>query len=288
MARYVLTSAAVRKLTALLQGKRGDGGVGTSPFAVVDEREFPLPFTVQWSESNSAWLVWLPNLSQLVKYDGQYVSTISGISAASGYPSGWYAVTASSASTTEVWLVITKSASQTTAELDVQQGTATTGETVENILVANTIEAPLTTEKRVKQFLASAVVIASGGSPAVTIPGPFQPVHDATTGLLTGFTHCVYCAERQFVECGTDGEMEISGVTASTSGYVVLTLPHDAYASATASGAQIIDDDNVSVAIENALPMNDSDAVTKIPLYHVTAGVVDVDLRAVPTGVLAR
>ena len=118
-----------------------------------------------------------------------------------------------------------------------------------------------------------------------SIPGPFEPVHDATTGLLTGFTHCIYCAERQFVECGTDGEMEISGVTASTSGYVVLTLPHDAYASASAN---VIDNDNVSVAIENVLPMNDSDAVTKIPLYHVTAGVVDVDLRAVPTGVLAR
>lgn len=130
-----------------------------------------------------------------------------------------------------------------------------------------------------------------GGSapePAKSIPGPFEPVHDATTGLLTGFTHCIYCAERQFVECGTGGAMSISGVTEYTSGYVVLTLPHDAYASSTASGATVIDNDNVSIAIENALPMNDSDAVTKIPLYHVTAGVVDVDLRAVPTGVLAR
>lgn len=125
-------------------------------------------------------------------------------------------------------------------------------------------------------------------SPTTSIPGPFEPVHDATTGLLTGFTHCIYCAERQFVECGSGGTMSISGVTASTYGYVVLTLPHDAYASATASGAPIIDDNNVGVAIENVLPMNDSDAVTKIPLYHVTAGVVDVDLRAVPTGVLAR
>lgn len=125
-------------------------------------------------------------------------------------------------------------------------------------------------------------------TPSASIPGPFEPVHDATTGLLTGFTHCIYCAERQFVECGTGGAMSISGVTEYTAGYVVLTLPHDAYASSSASGATVIDNDNVSIAIENALPMNDSDAVTKIPLYHVTAGVVDVDLRAVPTGVLAR
>ena len=126
-------------------------------------------------------------------------------------------------------------------------------------------------------------LVPIGGGDA--LPGAFEPVHDATTGLLTGFRHCIYCAERQFVECGTDGEMEISGVTASTSGYVVLALPHNAYVSAS---GDVIDNDNVSIAIENELPMNTSDSVTKISLYHVTAGVVDVDLRAVPTGVLAR
>lgn len=125
-----------------------------------------------------------------------------------------------------------------------------------------------------------------GGAPSATIPGPFQPVHDATTGLLTGFTNCIYCAERQFVECGTGGAMSISGVTASDNGYVVLTLPHET--SSSASGPTVIDNANVSIAIEPSLPMNAYATETKIPLYHVTAGVVDVDLRAVPTGVLAR
>jgi len=128
--------------------------------------------------------------------------------------------------------------------------------------------------------------VGGGSAPAKTLPGPFEPVHDATTGFLIGIENCIYCAERQFVQYGDDGTMSISGVTESTTGFVVLTLPHDAYASA--SGSPVIDDTGVSVAIENVLPMNASDAVTKIPLYHVTAGVVDVDLRAIPTGVLAR
>jgi hypothetical protein len=50
----------------------------------------------------------------------------------------------------------------------------------------------------------------------------------------------------------------------------------------------VIDNSNVSIAVESALPTNTNDALTKIPLYHVTDGVVDVDLRAIPTGVLAR
>ena len=131
-------------------------------------------------------------------------------------------------------------------------------------------------------------IFTRGGdsSPTTSIPGPFEPVHDATTGLLTGFTHCIYCAERQFVECGTGGAMSISGVTASDNGYVVLTLPHNA--SASASDTAVIDNANVSIDIEPTLPMNAYATETKIPLYHVTAGVVDVDLRAVPTGVLAR
>ena len=129
-------------------------------------------------------------------------------------------------------------------------------------------------------------VISMDGEGTPTIPGPFEPVY--TNGVLSGFANCIYCAERQFVECGTNGVMAISGVPASMDGYVVLTLPHNSSSSSSSGGTTVIDNANVSVAIEQSLPMNTSATVTKIPLYHVTDGVVDVDLRAVPTGVLAR
>ncbi len=111
-----------------------------------------------------------------------------------------------------------------------------------------------------------------------TIPGPFEPLCAATTHLLTGLSNCVFCAERQFIDCGT---MAISATESST-GYVVLTLSHPPSANAAFNA------NSAQVTIEASLPTNANDAVTKIPLFHLTNGVVDVDLRAVPTGVLAR
>lgn len=115
-----------------------------------------------------------------------------------------------------------------------------------------------------------------GGSGGTTVPGPFEPVY--TGGVISGCANCVFCAERQFVDCGT---MTLTA-TASDTGYVVLTLQHPYSANATFSAS------SASLAVESSLPTNASDAVTKIPIFHITNGVVDVDLRAVPTGVLAR
>ncbi|MBO7689033.1 MAG: hypothetical protein J6V72_21825 [Kiritimatiellae bacterium] len=120
---------------------------------------------------------------------------------------------------------------------------------------------------------------APAPEPTASIPGPFEPVY--TSGVLSGLAHCVFCAERQFVDCGT---MALSGITAQSTGCVVLTLTHPARADALFAVA------NASVAfLTNGLPQpNTGYSETVIPLYHITNGVVDVDLRAVPTGVLAR
>ena len=108
-----------------------------------------------------------------------------------------------------------------------------------------------------------------GGGP--TIPGPFEPVY--ANGVLSSLTNCIFCAERQFVDIG---DQTVTG----SDGYVVLTITHPTSADAAYSTG--------SVAVENSLPDNANSSVTKIPLYHITNGVIDIDLRAVPTGVLAR
>lgn len=115
-----------------------------------------------------------------------------------------------------------------------------------------------------------------GGGGGSSIPGPFEP--DYTNGVISGCSNCIFCAERQFVDCGT---MQITA-SANSTGYVVLTLTHPYNANTTFSTG------SASLSVESSLPMNANDAETKIPLFHITNGVVDVDLRAVPTGVLAR
>ena len=102
-------------------------------------------------------------------------------------------------------------------------------------------------------------------------PGPFEPVY--ANGVLSSLTNCIFCAERQFVDIG---DQTVTG----SDGYVVLTITHPTSADAAYSTG--------SVAVENSLPDNANSSVTKIPLYHITNGVIDIDLRAVPTGVLAR
>ena len=180
--------------------------------------------------------------------DGDVVESIDTAAAVQGMGVGWYSYAGvevpSAGMTTSVWLRVTwpepsstspAGGEAPTAEIydgdDEDSGTGGGAGTVHRILLA-TVGRSSGGSVTVSQYVFSALAFFAPVTSGKTIPGPFEPVHDATTGLLTGFTHCIYCAERQFVECGTDGEMAIAGVTASTSGYVVLTLPHDAYASA--------------------------------------------------------
>lgn len=120
------------------------------------------------------------------------------------------------------------------------------------------------------------VVISGGGN---GIPGPFSPVY--TDGVLTGLANCIFCAERQFVDCG---DMAVSSIDATSTGYVVLTLTHPSSADTLFADT----DAAVTFTTSGAIGSNSDATQTVIPLYHITDGVVDVDLRAVPTAVLAR
>lgn len=118
-------------------------------------------------------------------------------------------------------------------------------------------------------------ITGEGGGGGTTIPGSFEPVY--MDGVLASCQNCIFCAGRTYVDAGT---LTISAMADST-GYVVLTLTHPSpYATWQAS--------NASLGIESVVPTNNSDSLTKIPLYHITNGVVDIDLRNIPTAVLAR
>ena len=121
-------------------------------------------------------------------------------------------------------------------------------------------------------------LVPIGGGDA--LPGAFEPVY--ADGVVASYDNCVFCAERQFVDCGTMSPT--TAITAQSTGYVVLKITHPTTPNTSFSA----NDASVDFATAGMPQANQNDAETVIPIYHITNGVVDIDLRAVPTGVLAR
>lgn len=164
---YVLTPAAVRKVRRLLAHPSGNTGA-TLRSATISPDEFPPPFAVRWSASETSggtWTIWLPDRAKLVAYGDAYVATITGVAACQNLPTGYYTVAALSASSTSVYLnvTITDATGSAAAELSDAAGTASSGETVYSILVATMATDANTGAKLVKQFVDSAVLIGKGG-----------------------------------------------------------------------------------------------------------------------------
>ena len=101
MANYVLGPRAARWLQMQMNGRMSAGrDPGGRPCAV-DEQSFCHPFELRWAASagdasggapKGAWIIWLPKGSLVV--DGSEVD-FSTLTAASGYPDGWYDLTES-------------------------------------------------------------------------------------------------------------------------------------------------------------------------------------------------
>ena len=204
MAGYVLSPKAARALTRLVRGG-ADATAPTYTSATISPDDFPLPFTVRWSQSQSsgegAWVIWLPDTANLVMYDSDYI-TPSGISAATALPSGWYKISGMQSDAEEVWLVAhipdPDETGSPSAELSDSEGQATTGESVINLLIAQMETDDDTGAKRVKQFVDSAVVFGGGTGESVVpddvstefIPDPpqgQQPTGDEGKLQIKGF-----------------------------------------------------------------------------------------------------
>lgn len=101
MANYVLGPRAARWLQTQMNGHMTGGrNPGGRPCSV-DEQSFCHPFELRWAASaggdsggapKGAWIIWLPKGSLVV--DGAEVD-FSTLTAASGYPAGWYDLTES-------------------------------------------------------------------------------------------------------------------------------------------------------------------------------------------------
>lgn len=168
---YVLSPAAVRKLRRAIAANPGNTGAGAAP-SPVSVDDYPPPFTVRWSSSETSggtWLIWLPDRSKLVVYDGTYINTISGVTAAQNFSSGYYTVNALQASSTNVYLnvTVTESTGAATAALADSPASASSGEKVYSILVATMATDQTKGTKSVKQFVDSAIIIGGEGGESV-------------------------------------------------------------------------------------------------------------------------
>lgn len=143
-----------------------------------DNDDFLHPFEVRWSASENngagAWVIWLPDSARLVFYDRAW-RTITGITAATTLPAGWYTMDAIRAQDRTVYLSCFDSRSTTYGYVQVSITRADTqgamgGEYFFCAKVAEMTVDETTGAKRVKQFVDSTVEISNGnGGGSVTL-----------------------------------------------------------------------------------------------------------------------
>lgn len=175
MGNYVLSERAARALIPLIRGKAASSSPGYAPAAVSFD-VFPAPFTVRWSQSedngSGAWVIWLPDLAKCVQLDGAYL-TLTGVTAATKLPTGWYTINDDDGEATEVYCNVHKptGSGSPSANISVDADTATTGESVIPVLVAR-MTTSTAGAKLVKQFVDSALILAGGdGGGSITATG---------------------------------------------------------------------------------------------------------------------
>lgn len=160
---YVLSERSARKVAGLLRGRMTSGSVPGESLRHVDPDRYPAPFTVQYSATEAAWMVWLPDVSQLVM-DGEDYLSISGVTAAASYGDGWY-LTDADVDEEELLLklLIVKSGDYLYALLTSEDYTPSTGEEiVREISVAAMFYDADKGERFTYQFIDSAVVVGDG------------------------------------------------------------------------------------------------------------------------------
>lgn len=168
MAEYVISEKGRRAVTRLVRGKMAATVPPAPAPAVIGYDQYLAPYTVRWSQSQEsgtgAWVIWLPDTSKLLMYASSYI-TPGSISPAASLPPGFYTITDLPADATSVWLVvhIPDQGSGRFADFAASPGTAETGETIYNILVATMTTDSETGAKWVKQLVDSAITLGARG-----------------------------------------------------------------------------------------------------------------------------
>ena len=159
--RYVLGPNAARKVAELIRGSgevsRRQGATSGLAF----DSEYVAPFTVQWAQSandgDGAWIIWLPD-SRLVTVGNNALDPADGLDDAGGdYPEGWYILDDDVLDPDNGGALYLNIANVATFS-----GDAVTSNAVSVHICDATVDED-SGERRVKQYVTSAIVIVNGG-----------------------------------------------------------------------------------------------------------------------------
>lgn len=176
MANYFVLDASSGKVLKDFFTNSNSVAVKTPNDVALDYHGFAAPWEVRYSASLSAWLIYIPSGS-LVK-DNSYAlenSLISSLTAAGGtYPSGWYntGISVTAATWTNICLIIDESSASPTATL----GTSASGSQYAITLAQAYSAASPSLDKKVRQIARSVITLGGAGSPAASLPEPFDIV----------------------------------------------------------------------------------------------------------------
>lgn len=167
--KYVLGPNAARKIAELI---RGSGEVSRRPgatAALAFDSEYVAPFTVQWAQSavggDGSWIIWLPGADLVVTKD-ETIDPTSELSDVGGdYPDGWYVLDDSmlSGANGGTLYLILDFGEEPSATFGAEAADEYDGKF--SIPICEAFVDSGTGERKVRQFVTSAIVLAGGEEP---------------------------------------------------------------------------------------------------------------------------
>jgi len=165
--KYVLGPNAARKFAALLRGSGEVSRRQGSTVALAFDSEYVAPFTVQWAQSanegEGSWIIWLPTDELVVIPEGSIDPSAELDDVGGEYPEGWYLLDEEMLDPDEggtLYLNVSIGGGSTSALFSSAPAAATGDEFDVPICTASVNST--TGERKVRQFVTSAIVVGGG------------------------------------------------------------------------------------------------------------------------------
>lgn len=155
---YTLSAASVRKIREAIAPNMAATSGRAESGVFVDAQESTAPFTVQLSTSLRKLLIYLPDYCMTFEDDVVNVASAAGLTAAAGFPEGWYEVPSACQ-----YRIVLRILSADNVVFSQTFGTESMGVKA-NVTVAEMELASDYSNAKIHQLVTSAVNIGGGGS----------------------------------------------------------------------------------------------------------------------------
>lgn len=280
MAKYLLGERSAAWLRAAMARKAPPSASGDTRyvrFSKGESDDFPHPFTLQYAASAGepdgetgappgAWVIWVPDGALVI--DGETVDVAGALTAAQGYPDGWYDLTDvfnGDDPDDDFKIYLDASAADPKFVLDPEDATTP-------VLIA------IVSGKTVKGVVESALVIGGGNKKPFDIVSDVEEIDDEEQAVKK-IVRCVWMAGGNVVTCNDFTIPSLGETGLSIFAVITITPGQTAAAASTYSfGVQAVDLGDVPEA--SAESGHENDVVFYAPLYDIDAnGSILADYR---------